>query len=257
MGQGRGAETSHKWQVAVASGCLGDAGCGSLLMINFNDPHWPPKQQQQKQQQQRPLWTTMWHTCWLHPPEVCRNTWQTLKREWECQGGTHMTTNTLKLVINVYRYYGTRGASVSFVCLPWRKTFRQAPKKRTLPLPLHTLPRHSCPPLNLCADNEMQTNHVGETSAKCRAERRFMGAKWKYYHKQKTRDGAKRGRVWGVGGVAVSQGQLPARVINICCCCCCRGQLAAKIACLLLDFSLSPSLSPPLPVQFCSLRKVL
>lgn len=44
------------------------------------------------------------------------------KREWvwKCQGagqgGTHMTTNTLKLVINVYRYYGTRGASFS-VCL--------------------------------------------------------------------------------------------------------------------------------------------
>lgn len=56
--------------------------------------------------------------------------------------------------------------------------------------------------------------------------------------------------VWA-GGVAVSQGQLPARVINICCCCCCcRGQLAAKIACLLLDFSLSLPLflplSPPL-----------
>lgn len=102
-----------------------------------------------------------------------------------------MTTNTLKLVINVYRYYGTRGANVSFVCLPWRKTFRQAPKKRTLPLPsaASPLPPYSCPPLNLCADNEMQTNHVGETSAKCRAERRFMGAKWKYYHKQKTRGG--------------------------------------------------------------------
>lgn len=104
------------------------------------------------------------------------------------------------------------------------------------------------PPLNLCADNEMQTNHVGETSAKCRAERRFMGAKWKYYHKQKTRGGAKRGRVWSAGGAAVSQGQLPARVINICCCCCCRGQLAAKIACLLLDFLLPLSFSlSPLP----------
>lgn len=167
-----------------------------------------------------------------------------------------MTTNTLKLVINVYRYYGTRGASVSLVCLPWRKTFRQAPKKRTLPLPsaASPLPPYSCPPLNLCADNEMQTNHVGETSAKCRAERRFMGAKWKYYHKQKTKGGEKRGRVWGVGGVAVSQGQLPARVINICCCCRCRGQLAAKIACLLLDFSLSLRLflplSPPLSHPF-------
>lgn len=116
------------------------------------------------------------------------------KREWVCEwegqgagqwGGTHMTTNTLKLVINVYRYYGTRGASVSFVCLPWRKTFSQAPKKRTLPsAPAPLLPIPAGPPLNLCADNEMQTNHVGETSTKCRAERRFMGAKWKYYHKQ-------------------------------------------------------------------------
>lgn len=79
-------------------------------------------------------------------------------------------------------------ASVFALCLPWRKTFSQAPKKRTLPSapsPLHPPP----PTLNLCADNEMQTNHVGETSTKCRAERRFMGAKWKYYHKQKTRGG--------------------------------------------------------------------
>lgn len=81
------------------------------------------------------------------------------KREWVCEwegqgagqwGGTHMTTNTLKLVINVYRYYGTRGASVSFVCLPWRKTFSQAPKKRTLPSAPSPLPTYpSWPPLKL------------------------------------------------------------------------------------------------------------
>lgn len=137
--------------------------------------------------------------------------------------------------------------SVLCVCLG-AKLFARHLKSAHSPYPRQLLPflHTAAPPLNLCADNEMQTNHVGETSAKCRAERRFMGAKWKYYHKQKTRGGGKRGRVWGIGGVAVSQGQLPARVINICCCCCCRGQLAAKIACLLLDFSLSLPLFLPL-----------
>lgn len=124
------------------------------------------------------------------------------------------------------------------VCLPWRKTFRQAPKKSTRPLPLAPLPSRTpwtcvqtmkCKQITLA---KLQQNAASQSVDLWVPSGNIITGR------QRGQDG---GRGWRVRSGWGSQPRT-ARVINICC----RGQLVAKIACLLLDFPLA-LLSPPPP----------